>query len=959
MISYFSKHYAAIKYPKQKNGKVGLRNTQIGAIHAINSFFTLRKNKAAIIVMPTGSGKTSVLMMTPYVLESKKVLVITPSVLVRSQVTEDFSQLKTLCKAKVFQDTISKPNVFELKNKYDDEQHYNRITEADVVVSTPQCALVLSQDEKAKELFDLILVDEAHHSPAKTWEEILINMISAKHALFTATPFRLDKKEIRGELIYYYPLSMAYRDGIFGEIEYVPLEESPDKDVVIAQKAEKVFISDKEQGFVHYLMVRTNSKKHAEELLELYKEKTQLRLKNIDSSKSNKHVKEAIEQLKAGELDGIICVDMLGEGFDFPNLKIAAIHSAHKSLANTLQFIGRFARTNAENIGTAKFIAMNDSELIIENNKLYSSDSIWQDMIIDMSENKTQSEEELKQYFSNFEQGSDQSISLDEDFSLYNVCLNCHAKIYKVSDFNLDADFPDIYKVIKGILINKKDNTVIVIGQEFTSPKWSSGDDLCDISHKLFIIHFQQSTNLLFIYSQIKSDTVYEQIAESYCGENKYQKVSRSEIHHVLGELTSFEIFNSGMLNRYSKSGETYRIMAGADVSKSIDPTTGKMFSPGHVFCKAQTVETNITIGYSSGSKIWSSTYLHIPDFIKWCDFNGTKIANPNIKVKTQTNFDLLPVPEVLKKYPDNIFMWDYSGETYITPPVFCIEQDGGYKKVLLDADIKIAAFSENFISLSVEIDGLMQEVTCNTQGVFSSKAEKLFLKDGRKDVSLIEYLNQNPLSFRTSDDTLIVGTEVHKGNPDAIIFDPTNIRQINWPQYGTDVTNECNGKNSIHTALETILKSKSVYSYVIYDHSSGEIADFIAIEETATSIEISLLHVKGMSAVQYNSSVSDVYEVAGQAVKCLIWLKNKATLIYKVAQRRKSGKCKFLIGKHKDFLDTIKQNKPLVGRIIIVQPSISKTSAMPEKIQEVLAASNYYIMNSGSAASFEIWGSN
>lgn len=44
----------------------------------------------------------------------------------------------------------------------------------------------------------------------------------------------------------------------------------------------------------------------------------------------------------------MICVDMLGEGFDFPNLKIAAIHEPHKSLASTLQFIGRFARTNAE-----------------------------------------------------------------------------------------------------------------------------------------------------------------------------------------------------------------------------------------------------------------------------------------------------------------------------------------------------------------------------------------------------------------------------------------------------------------------------------------------------------------------------------------------------------------------------------------------------------------------------------
>jgi len=75
-----------------------------------------------------------------------------------------------------------------------------------------------------------------------------------------------------------------------------------------------------------------------------------------------------------------------GKGFDFPNLKIAAIHAPHKSLASTFQFIGRFARTNAKDIGTAKFIALNDEELEIENNRLYVSDAIWQDMIINMSE---------------------------------------------------------------------------------------------------------------------------------------------------------------------------------------------------------------------------------------------------------------------------------------------------------------------------------------------------------------------------------------------------------------------------------------------------------------------------------------------------------------------------------------------------------------------------------------------
>lgn len=46
----------------------------------------------------------------------------------------------------------------------------------------------------------------------------------------------------------------------------------------------------------------------------------------------------------------IVCVDMLGEGFDLPELKIAAFHDVKKSLAATLQLAGRFTRTKS-NLG--------------------------------------------------------------------------------------------------------------------------------------------------------------------------------------------------------------------------------------------------------------------------------------------------------------------------------------------------------------------------------------------------------------------------------------------------------------------------------------------------------------------------------------------------------------------------------------------------------------------------------
>lgn len=102
MGNYFSNNYKKIKYPLDSAKTKGLRNAQIGAIHAIASFFTLQQNQAAITVMPTGAGKTAVLMLTPFLLSKNKVLVVTPSVMVRGQIAEDFQTLSTLCKANVF-----------------------------------------------------------------------------------------------------------------------------------------------------------------------------------------------------------------------------------------------------------------------------------------------------------------------------------------------------------------------------------------------------------------------------------------------------------------------------------------------------------------------------------------------------------------------------------------------------------------------------------------------------------------------------------------------------------------------------------------------------------------------------------------------------------------------------------------------------------------------------------------
>ena len=79
------------------------------------------------------------------------------------------------------------------------------------------------------------------------------------------------------------------------------------------------------------------------------------------------------------------CVDMFGEGFDLPQLKIAAIHDQHRSPAVTLQFIGRLTRTEST-LGTAKFVAnianqRSDGQM----KRLYEENADWSLIIREVS----------------------------------------------------------------------------------------------------------------------------------------------------------------------------------------------------------------------------------------------------------------------------------------------------------------------------------------------------------------------------------------------------------------------------------------------------------------------------------------------------------------------------------------------------------------------------------------------
>lgn len=946
-MTYFSANYSNIKINIDEDG---LRNAQIGAIHSICSHFTL-KQTPALVVLPTGTGKTAVIVMSPYLLRAKRVLVLSSSVLVRGQIIDEFSKLSTLKERKIVNSDVESPNVFEVKSPITNTEQWEELKNYDVVVGIPNSIYSsINVIQPDKNTFDLILVDEAHHAPAKTWQGLLDYFSNCKQILFTATPFRRDKKEVPGKLIYNYPLSRAKEDNVFGEVEYYPVTANNEIDKNIAIRTAEIFNKDRDAGLDHYLIIRTDKKEHAKELIKIYKENTNLNIRRVDSNQSYTYIKNTIKALKDKKLDGIVCVNMLGEGFDFPNLKIAAIHKPHKSLAITLQFIGRFARTNAQNIGKAKFIAT-IHDFKIGKSQLFKEGSIWDNMIVELSQNRIEQEDEIKEFIEKYEiEENKENISLE--LSLYDLNPYFHVKIYSCNSFLLNDDFiiPNQETLYK--FKNDENNSIIYITRELNKPKWLNSDSLVNIEYFVYMIYFNQEQNLLFIHSSIRTKQFYDYIAESFTTERP-ELIAKRDINKVLANLSNIDFFNIGMQNRTIGSGESYRTLTGNSAQNSIKKSDGRLYSNGHIFAKATSEDDKqITIGYSSGSKIWSNCYLKINEFISFCNHIGQKI-NSDIIVNTNSGFDNLPIGQLITEFPQEAFaiQWDEFTLKKL-PKLYKIEDEDvileEYDLINFDIIIKSQNRNEIFIAFVNEDEEILVNYSLVNHFNYSERSRHKDYRVG--DTDLIMYLNENSLKIFLIDLSTIIHHEYHPIPKEGELhYNNELIEVFEWELYNVDIEKEfykigekqTEFKNSIHEGVENHLKNGN-YDIIIYDHGSGEIADHITIKNGPT-IEVVLYHAKKSGGSQSGDRVNDVYDVCGQAVKSLIWTTNKSIFKDKINSRIKDNNSKFIIGDEILLNQIFNQPKPINYSITIVQPGISKND-LSEKISTVLASTESYI---------------
>lgn len=338
-------------------------------------------NTPAIVQIPVGCGKTGIMATLPFGIANGRVLVITPNLTIRKGVTDALDITSRECfwtKTRVLSDFTAGPWMAVLDgptaNLHDAiESHF-------VVTNIQQLA---SQADRwlpqfPYNFFDMILVDEGHHAAAASWQKVFRRFPDAKIVSLTATPFRADEQPLQGEVIYRYPFARAMVNGFIKQIhsrnvapeelfftyrddtkrhtldEVLHLREEQwfRRGVALSPECNRHIVEASIQrcdalrsatGIQHQVIAAACSVDHARQVRALYVE-CGYRAAEIHSDMDQESQERVIEQLRVGQLDCIVQVQMLGEGFDHPRLSVAAIFRPFRSLAPYIQFVGRVMR---------------------------------------------------------------------------------------------------------------------------------------------------------------------------------------------------------------------------------------------------------------------------------------------------------------------------------------------------------------------------------------------------------------------------------------------------------------------------------------------------------------------------------------------------------------------------------------------------------------------------------------
>jgi superfamily II DNA or RNA helicase len=372
------------------DGNEQLREPQREAYrHLVDFAREITDEREVGIVLPVGCGKSGTIAIAPFAFRSVRTLVVAPNLAIAKQLLRDvdpsgdghFYSTRGVLAGQPYPEPVEIRGTTVNRADLDDSE---------IVVTNIQ-QLQGADNRWLQDLpgnfFDVILFDEGHHNVAATWTTLKEKFPAAKIVNFSATPLRADGDLMAGRILYSYPIASAIRAGFVKRLNAVVLnprtlryvrnedgqeievgldevrrlgEEDADFRRSIVTSAETLnTIVDASIRELDRLRAESGDRAlkiiasalnfaHCHQIVEAYRARGR-RADYVHSREDGAANELVMQRLENDQLDVIVQVRKLGEGFDHKKLAVAAVFSIFGNLSPFVQFVGRIMRVVDQN----------------------------------------------------------------------------------------------------------------------------------------------------------------------------------------------------------------------------------------------------------------------------------------------------------------------------------------------------------------------------------------------------------------------------------------------------------------------------------------------------------------------------------------------------------------------------------------------------------------------------------
>ncbi|MCF2659135.1 DEAD/DEAH box helicase [Parabacteroides distasonis] len=306
---------------------------------------SLKRHRSVMVQMPTGTGKTVTLaaLLQVYAVPVGKQSA-QPDLLIVAHTRELIEQIKS---------TIRRMELDVSHIHVESIQTVSRRIVTDRISIRPS----------------LVIIDEAHHALANTYQLLWKQWPKARFLGLTATPYRLNGAgftDLFDELILADSIAHFMAEGWLSPFDYysIPLDSDESRAIASLRKRnvdgdyqtkemrdvldvrptlERLYASQMEfapgrKGIVYAIDIT-----HAEHIAEFYSSKG-LSAKAISAATPKQERKADLDKFRIGEIQVLVNVDLFSEGFDCPDVEFIQLARPTLSLAKYLQMVGRGLR---------------------------------------------------------------------------------------------------------------------------------------------------------------------------------------------------------------------------------------------------------------------------------------------------------------------------------------------------------------------------------------------------------------------------------------------------------------------------------------------------------------------------------------------------------------------------------------------------------------------------------------